>query len=161
MGARYMQQTVVLLLGGLLALPTSIAQSNCAQPVVARDPKFAPGQVWSYKTRFGEERSTVTILRIEKTPKMGTIVHIRIEGVHFSNCTGGPAPDLIAHAPFARAALEESVISKITTVKSLPDYESGYHDWLSHCGGAYTISVAHAVAIDDAQFGVSVGCPAL
>ncbi len=142
----------------LLSPPLSVSQSNCVQPEVITDPKFAPGQVWSYKARSGEQRSTVTILRVEKTPKLGTIVHIRIDGVHFNNCTGGPSPKLIEHAPFTRAALDASVTSEVGSVSKLPDYEAGYQDWLSHCGGVYSITVDRVVAIDDAQFSAGLGC---
>jgi hypothetical protein len=58
-----------------------VAQDRkCLTPTSAEDPKFKPGQVWSYKTRPGEERSTITILRVESSPKLGMIVHI--EGVN-------------------------------------------------------------------------------
>jgi hypothetical protein len=146
----------LLLSSSLLFQP--VPQTQCAQPQVTTDSKFEPGQVWSYKTRPGEERSTVTILRIEKTPKLGTIIHIRIDGVHFSNCTGGPAPRLVQHAPFNRAALEASLTAKVGSVSVLPDYSAGYGDWLSHCGGVYTTSVDQMVALNDAQFGSSLGC---
>jgi hypothetical protein len=142
----------------LLSPPLFVAQSNCAHPEVITDPKFAPGQVWSYKARSGEESSTVTILRIEKTPKLGTIVHIRIDGIHLKNCTGGASPRLIEHAPFTRAALDASVTTEVGSVSKLPDYDAGYQDWLSHCDGVYTIPVDRMVAIDDAQFSASLGC---
>jgi hypothetical protein len=117
-----------------------------------------PGQVWSYKTRPGEESSTLTILRVEKTPKLGTIVHLRIDRVHFSNCTGGPSPEVIEHAPFTRAALEASVTMKVNSVTQVPAYDAGYKDWLSHCGGVYTITVDRMVAVDDATFNAGLGC---
>jgi hypothetical protein len=138
--------------------PLSVAQSSCVHPEFTTDAKFAPGQVWSYKARLGEERSTITILRIEKTPKLGTIVHIRIDSVHFKNCTGGPSPQVIEHAPFTRAALDASVTSEVGSVTKLPDYDAGYQDWLSHCGGVYSITVDRVVAIDDAQFSASLRC---
>lgn len=150
---RYLK-VIPLLSASLLPLP----QSNCAQPQFVSDPTFRPGQVWSYKTRSGEESSTVTILRVEKTPKLGTIVHVRIDGVHFHNCTGGPSPKVLEHAPFARAALLASVIATVGSVSKVPDYEAGYQDWLNHCGGVYTITAARVVATDDAQFGASLGC---
>ena len=142
----------------LLSLRISVAQSSCVQPQPVNDPKFVPGQVWSYRTRKGEESSTLTVLRVEKTPKLGTIVHVRIEGVHFSNCTGGPSPEVIEHAPFARAALEASVTTTVTLLGKVPDYDAGYRYWLSHCGGVYTITVERMVAVDDATFNAGLGC---
>lgn len=154
---RYLEATS-LLPAWLLSFAISAAQSSCVQPQLVTDPMFLPGQVWSYKTRPGEESSTLTILRVEKTPQLGTIVHLRIDGVHFRNCTGGPSPEVIEHAPFARAALEASVTTKVNSVSKAPDYDAGYHDWLSHCGGVYTITVDRVVATDDATFRAGLGC---
>ena len=151
-------KVILILLAWLLQLPISVAQSSCVRPELVSDSKFAPGQVWSYKTRPGEEGSTITILRIEETPKLGTIVHVRIDGIHFSNCTGGPSPSLIQHAPISRAALEASVIAKLTSVPRVPDYAAGYQDWLVHCGGVYTIPVDRVIAADDVTFNAGLGC---
>jgi hypothetical protein len=131
---------------------------NCAAPQAAVDSTYSPGQVWSYKTRPGESSSTVTILRVETTPKIGTIIHVRIDGVRFKNCTGGSAPNTIEHAPFAKSALDKSVGHKLSTVTRLPDFEAGYGDWLAHCGGVYTITVAEMVGADDATFNAGLGC---
>jgi hypothetical protein len=65
---------------------------QCTVPQPEVDSTYTPGQVWSYNTRPGEASSTVTILRVERTPKLGVIVHVRIDGVQFKNCKGGPAP---------------------------------------------------------------------
>ena len=154
---RYLM-VIPLLAAWLLPLPISAGQSSCVQPQAVTDSKFAPGQVWSYKTRPGEESSTITILRVEKTPKLGTIVHVRIDGIHFSNCTGGRSPSALQHAPISRAALEASVTAKVSSVSTMPDYAAGYEDWLSHCGGVYTITVDRVVAADDAAFRAGLGC---
>jgi hypothetical protein len=93
-----------LLLGAVL-LPqqeSTAARKVCAVPETIVDSTYKPGQVWSYKTRPGEASSTITILRVEATPKLGTIIHVRVDDIHFSSCKGGPAPTSLAHAPFAR-----------------------------------------------------------
>ena len=154
---RYLK-VISLLSACFVPLPTCLAQSSCAQPQLVADSKFVPGQVWRYKTRRGEENSTLTILRVEKTPKLGTIVHVRIDGVHFSNCTGGPSPTLIEHAPLSRAALEASVTGEVGSVSKLPDYAAGYQEWLSHCGGVYTITIDRVVEVDSATFSAGLGC---
>ena len=154
---RYLK-VISLLSAVVVPLPTSLAQSSCAQPQLVADSKFVPGQVWRYKTRPGEENSTVTILRVEKTPKLGTIVHVRVDGVRFTNCTGGPSPTAIEHAPLSRAALEASVTGKVGSVPKVPDHAAGYQDWLSHCGGVYMITVDRVVGTDDASFSAGLGC---
>ena len=103
-----------LILGLLLpALIGRAGDKNCTAPKPAQDSKIHPGQVWQYKTRTGEEKSVLTILRVESLPK-GIIIHIRVEGVRLRNCTGGPEPDKFEHMPFAREAIEHSVAN--TTV---------------------------------------------
>jgi hypothetical protein len=131
---------------------------HCATPRSIVDSTYRPGQIWSYKTRPGEEPSTVTILRVETLPKVGIIVHVRIDGVRFKNCTGGPAPNTIEHAPFTKIAMDKSVTHQLQIASELPDFETGYSDWLAHCGGVYTVSVAEMVDVDDTTFNAGLGC---
>jgi hypothetical protein len=150
---------VAVLLGSLvLAQQAFPRDKECAVPVVVSDPTYKPGQVWSYKARPGERSSTVTILRVETLPKVGVIVHVRIDGVEFKNCTGGPAPTTVQHAPFTRAAIDKSVDRQLRTTPAIPAYEDGYKDWLEHCAGVYTTTVAEVVSVDDTTFNAGLGC---
>ncbi len=111
-----------VLFGGLVLTQQGAAadKHKCAEPQTLADSTYSPGQVWSYKARPGESASTVTILRIETLPKVGVIIHVRIDGVHFKNCTGGPAPTTVQHAPFTKAAIDLSVT---TSSELLPRYQ--------------------------------------
>lgn len=152
----------VVLLGSALYPPRRLwaEDKTCSIPTSVKDEKFVPGQVWSYKTRHGEELSTLTILRVESTPKLGTIVHVRIDGIRFKSCNGGSGPEHLGHAPFNKDALEMSVTKLLRTESQIPNYAEGYQEWLSHCGGIYTISVAEVIALDDATFRAGSGCKA-
>ena len=68
---------------------TRVARARCgrhAEParpalvpdlVESIDPVYAPGQVWAYHTRPGEEGSTLTVLRVERiVPVDQVIVHV-------------------------------------------------------------------------------------
>jgi hypothetical protein len=149
-----------IFLGGLVLSHQGEAADTrkCAPPQLSVDSTYSPGQVWSYKARPGEGSSTVTILRVETMPERGVIVHVRIDGVQFKNCKGGSAPTTIDHAPFSKTALDNSVIRKLRTVPELPEFEAGYKDWLAHCGGVYTITVAETVDADDTTFNAGLGC---
>ena len=151
-----------ILLGWLGLSPQAQATDAkvCAAPQPEVDSTYIAGQVWSYKARPGEALSTITILRVERTPKLGIIIHVRIDGIKFKNCTGGPAPSEIDHAPFTKAALDKSVIRHIRTIPKLPALQAGYDDWLAHCGGAYTVSLAEMVDADDVTFNAGLGCKA-
>lgn len=136
----------------------ALEDRKCAVPTASTDSKYSPGQIWEFKGRPGENASRVTVLRIETLPKIGTIIHVRIDGIQFKNCTGGPAPTSIEHAPFSKDALDTSVIRLIRSGTELPEYMAGYRDWLAHCGGVYTISLAEAVNADDITFNAGLGC---
>jgi hypothetical protein len=118
---------------------------KCAQPQTIEDAKYKPGQVWSYKNRPGEDKSTITILRVESTPKMGVIVHVRIDDFKLENCSGNKGDSAMDHAPFTKAAIDKSVVKLLRTEKDVPDFQQDYADWLSHCGGLYQTSVAYAL----------------
>ena len=150
----------VLLATGFMCSSVDVARGEpqCAAPRPATDARFRPGQIWGYRTRAGEDASTLTILRIETLPKVGEIVHVRIDGVQFKNCAGGTVPNEIAHAPFSRAAIEKSVTTLRSHLHDLPEYEQGYESWRSHCGGVYTIGVAEMVDVDDQTFNANLGC---
>lgn len=100
----------------------------------------------------------MTILRIETLPKIGEILHVRVDGVQFRNCAGVDAPNHIADAPFSRAAIEKSVTALRRQLHDLPEYEEGYEYWRAHCGGVYTIGVAEMVDVDDQTFNSNLGC---
>jgi hypothetical protein len=125
------------------------------------DPKYKPGQVWSYKTRPGEENSTLAVLRIESAGGR-TIVHIGVDNIRLRNCLGGPEPDKLEHMPFARGALDQSV-SKLLKSVEVPDYKEGYTEWRNAWeagkAGFYTVSVAKALDVAQATFDQGLGCP--
>ena len=130
---------------------------DCPIAKPATDSKFEPGQVWEYKTRDGEEKSTITILKIEDFPKVGIIVHIRIDHIRLHNCAGGNSPDTIEHAPFLRSAIEASV-TKLVKKDSVPDFSDGYAQWVIDCGGIYSITVAEMLEADEYIFRKGLGC---
>src|ERR1700740_1322932 len=133
------------------SLVAQVKSRNCPLPVETKDTKFRPGQIWQYKTRAHEEASTVTILKVESLPKLGTIIHVRVEGIRLRNCTGGPEPDKFEHMPFARDAIERSV-TKLLKEGSVPDFQAGYDGWRNACGGVYTITIAEAVQVGEVTF---------
>jgi hypothetical protein len=150
----------ILLLSFMAQGGQEFAQTSakCASPQATIDSKYSPGQVWSYKTRDGEGTSTITILRVETLPKVGTIIHIRIDGIALKNCSGGPIPKVIEHAPFSKDAIDRSVLKLVGQKENLPDYEAGYSDWKAHCGGVYTVTVAEMLAADEQTFNGGMNC---
>jgi hypothetical protein len=123
-----------------------LAQEPCpALETKVSDPTFQPGQVWSYQTRPNETSSTLTILQVDRSAKLGIIVHVRVDGLQAHDPSGDLVPS-VEHMPFTRDAMLLSTTHLIRTATTLPTLE-GYDRWRADCGGVYSISVAHAVEV--------------
>jgi len=128
------------------------------------DSKFSVGDVWEYRTRPGEEGSRFIITRIDDSPELGLIVSIAVNGVRFKNCHGGNAPNDIQHMPFARKALDASVVRRVATAQQFPDELVGAHDewksaYLDKKAGIYIVSVPDAIGVAEATFRRGIDCP--
>lgn len=119
---------------------------------IASSQDFTEGQVWSYKTRKGEETSRVMINKVESNPKLGKIFHISVSGVKVKNprISGGISTNL-SHFPVSEETLKKS-LTKLNG-KSQPDldYYEGYKTWKSAFdkgnAGVFTIDVADIVGV--------------
>jgi hypothetical protein len=117
----------------------------------ATHPKYEVGQVWRYRTRPQEQDSTLVILKVEAYPKIGSIIHICVEGVKITNpeLSGAPIKS-IGHMPFGDAALDASVTERIGTRDELPPFTEGYQEWREAFeagqAGMFIIPVAEAVS---------------
>ena len=122
------------------------------QPAVegAEVSEFFAGQVWTYTTRSGEDDSRLVVCKVEHNAKLGSIIHIHVEGVAIkSPSSPGGVSDVVGHMPFAEESLRESVVTAEETRTQLPDYEEGYRTWKSAFdagkAGIFTTSVAEGV----------------
>jgi hypothetical protein len=112
--------------------------------------KYKPGQVWHYRARAGEEQSTLTILKVESHPKLGTIVHVGLAGLRIKNAKA-PAgvTDTATHLPFSEKSINDSVTTLANPSGPVPDYRDGYNTWRESFdagkAGVFTITVAEAV----------------
>jgi hypothetical protein len=126
------------------------------------DAKFKPGDVWEYTSREGEERSTLTILKVDNSPELGVIVHIGVEKIKLANCRGGPSPESVPHMPFARKALDDSVTKKIASNRPLPNFREGYEEWKEAYSkkkaGIYIVGVSSAVGVAEKTYRSGIGC---
>lgn len=87
------------------------------------------GQVWTYKTRPGENKSTLTVLKIEQYKDLGQVVHVRIDGIRMRNPVKGNIVTDIPHLPFRGAAIERSVKKLLQKSSPVPDFKEGYGIW--------------------------------
>jgi hypothetical protein len=113
--------------------------------------RFEAGQVWTYQTRQGEEDSRLTVVKVEPHDKIGTIVHIRVEGVAQKNPRApGGFSRVIHHMPFAEEAIRKSVTGLVARGVPVPaSFDEGYAIWKEAFekgkAGVFTITVAESI----------------
>ena len=111
---------------------------------------YKVGQVWTYKTRKGEENSYLTILKIEDYPKAGVAIHIAIDKLNIKGPrTGKFYGHTISHMPFSLTALDKSVTNIKKESSDLPRFQEGYNNWkesfVKGDAGIFSITVAEAI----------------
>lgn len=111
---------------------------------------YSVGQVWSYRTRAGEEDSTLLINQIEKTKKFGNVYHISLKAVKVRNdsAPGGFSREL-PHFPVSEETLKKSLVQVVGKSALHPGYREGYKTWKAAFdegqAGVFTISVSEIV----------------
>lgn len=104
------------------------------------------GDIWAYKNRPGEDGSTLTILKIESYPKLGKVVHIRVDGFRMINPVTGNEFNDMPHLPFQAKALERSITHRVGETADVPDFSQGYTTWRAafdeEKAGVFKISVS-------------------
>jgi hypothetical protein len=113
-------------------------------------PRLRAGDVWTYRTRPGEEASTLTILATEIAHDAHAIVHVRIDGVRIPNPHAPRgASSVVGHMPFALASVEASVVARVGRADLAERDFDGYAEWRAAFergkAGVFTLDVADAV----------------
>ena len=122
-------------------------------------PEFAVGQVWAYKTRPGEEQSTLVIDQIDDDTRLGRIYHISVSGIRIQIGQGSFANEL-PHLPVSQKTLKQSCTALLRQAAPNPAYLPGYRLWkdafdAGHAG-VYSISVADIVGLTETTLGKPV-----
>jgi hypothetical protein len=112
------------------------------------DDKFEVGQIWSYANRPNEDKSTITILKVESYENLGIVIHIAIDNLHIKD-SDGKEHDNISHLPFSKDALNKSITTLLNENQALPDFDEGYDRWKSAFdakeAGIWSVQVSEAV----------------
>ena len=114
--------------------------------------EFAPGQIWKYENRDGEDDSRLTVVRIDDDSEYGNIVHVYISGLKIPNESApGGLTTFICHMPFIEDSIRQSVSELENSVDDLPDFEDGYLLWRKAFedseAGVFEVSVSDGVEI--------------
>ena len=134
----------------LLAVSMSASLTVDAQETEAT---YKPGQKWSYKTRPGEEDSYLIVLKVDKHPVLGDIIHIALRKLKMKNehLPEGSFSENVDHMPFSQEALDNSDLKLLEEKTDLPDFAEGYQLWReafeAKRAGVYSIKVAAAVNV--------------
>ena len=89
---------------------------------------YEVGQIWSYKTRPQEPNSTLMILRIDNTSKLGQVIFIGLKEVRVRHPSGKVIASM-SPLPFTKEALDKSVVKLVGKTDELMKSNSGYARW--------------------------------
>jgi len=93
--------------------------------------EFAGGQVWTYKTRPGEQDSTLQVNRVEDRAGHGRVHHISVTGLRIK---APRTPDgfmsVLQHLPVSQQILEASVVELSESPPQHIPFEEGYAEWM-------------------------------
>ena len=115
---------------------------------------FAPGQRWAYRTRPGEEDSTLVILRRELLGERAAL-HVQLQGLRLQNpLLEGGVQTFLGHLPVSEEAVRASV-TQLLEIGVQADDEGGYALWRGAYereeAGIFTLPVAEIVqALEEA-----------
>jgi hypothetical protein len=135
----------------ILALAFNIQQSAASNPCAAGytqnvwDPRFTPGQHWSYRARPIDKDSTLTINKIDYVPDIGFVVHIEVDHVDFDDIPGDRPRSNHRREYFAmrRDSLDASVLEILGISQVVGPQPFNYHLWQANCAGlTYGTTVA-------------------
>jgi hypothetical protein len=117
--------------------------------------RYTVGQVWSYKTRPGEEKSSFQVVKVEHHPKLGNIIHVAIRGLQVNNPLSPEGiSENIPHLPFSEETIKSSALKLLEEKADLPAYEEGYQMWREEFdaghAGIFTITISEAVKVMEA-----------
>ena len=114
--------------------------------------EYKKGQVWSYTTREGEEKSTILILDTERYqfPERVDVVYIAINNLQMVNPLEETGfSEEIEFLPFSKKSIDNSVTELLQENVWVHAYEEGYFEWkkafMQSKGGIFDMTVKTAV----------------
>ncbi len=106
------------------AAALAAAQAPAAQPALAQ---YKAGQSWRYATGDGP---TITVLKVEDLPRIGRVIHVRVDNIPVPGCAGIHLTNSIDHIALTEKMMRKSVHDLLRENADLPDsYFEGYREW--------------------------------
>ncbi|ADV66538.1 hypothetical protein [Deinococcus maricopensis] len=119
------------LAASLSAWPAEAAPKPSTRTTMIKpNTRFQAGQVWAYRARPQDRGATLTVLRVDVHPRLGTLVHIRLDGLNLRNpyTPGGVQTD-VPFLPLSARALESSVTFNLRDDAPTGDFQNVYDEW--------------------------------
>lgn len=140
----------IIVVACCIAAPLTGYSDELPPPDPMTSKRFALGQVWLYKTRPTEPDSRVLIGKVESTPELGTIVHVKLVGLRIKSPSApGEFGSVMSHVPITEAALNDSATQLTNEQADLSGFSDGYNNWLTAYqagdAGVFTLSLADVV----------------
>ena len=110
------------------------------------DGKFRSGQVWTYRTRVGEESSRAFVGRVDQLATGERIVHVALVGLRIENpLADGGCQSILSHAPVLESSCSQSVLELQDQSMIVGTFEEGYATWRNAFdgggGGFFTVEL--------------------
>jgi len=117
------------------------------------DPRFTPGQRWSYRSRPVDAGSTLIITKIDDVPGIGLVVQIKVDHVNFFDLPPTPRGNNggTQNIAIKRDSLDASLLDMLGIV-ALSDDSWPYLRWHMNCVGlTYSTTVADTLTALEAE----------
>jgi hypothetical protein len=160
-------QTPMILPFALLALAALQQQPPISNPCAAGytenvwDPRFTPGQHWSYHARPIDKDSTLFITKIDYVPELGVVLQILVDHVDFEDKPGDRPINNYRRESMAirRDSLDSSVLTLLGIIGTTGS-PANYGLWTKNCGGlTYATTVADTLkTLQDAYIDQQFTC---
>jgi hypothetical protein len=115
-----------------LAAPVTLAFACTvarAQGPAAQPPRveYKAGQSWRYASGDGP---TITVLKVEDLPRIGRVIHVRVDNISVPACAGIHLTKTIEHIALTEKMMRRSVSDLLRENADLPDsYFEAYREW--------------------------------
>jgi len=115
------------------------------------DPRFTPGQRWTYRNRPADQGSTLIITKIDDVPEIGVVIQIKVEKVDLGDDRAVTSPRGHITAGYAvdiairRDSLDASALEPIG-ITQIAGNPSNYSAWKKNCKGR-----TYAITVDEAM----------
>ena len=107
-----------------LASTLIAAQVAAPQPVPV---EYKAGQSWRYASGNGP---IITVLKVEDLPKIGRVIHVRVDDIPVPACAGIKLTNSIEHIAVTEKMMRKSVHDLLLEDTDLPDsFFEGFREW--------------------------------